>query len=79
MVYQIAIFMDGCSFILDGLIEKEIRIMEFFIGLLFGVAVCVIATIPSEKDYGQLMYRRGYSKALEDMEKKRNGEEKQRI
>ena len=79
MVYQIAIFMDGCSFILDGLIEKEIRIMEFFIGLLFGVAGCVIATIPAEKDYGQLMYIRGYNKALEDMEKKRNGEEKQRI
>lgn len=79
MVYQIAIFMDGCSFILDGLIEKEIRIMEFFIGFLLGTAVCVIATIPAEKDYGQLMYRKGYNKALEDMEKKRNGEEKQRI
>lgn len=53
--------------------------MEFFIGLLLGTAVCVIATIPAEKDYGQLMYIRGYSKALEDMEKKRNGKEKQRI
>lgn len=59
--------------------EMEMRIMEFFIGLLFGVATCVIATIPAEKDYGQLMYIRGYSKALEDMEKKKNGEEKQRI
>lgn len=53
--------------------------MEFFIGFLLGTAVCVIATIPAEKDYEQLMYIRGYSKALEDMEKKRNGEEKQRI
>ena len=53
--------------------------MEFFIGLLFGAAICVIAIIPAEKDYGQLMYIRGYSKALEDMEKKKNGEEKQRI
>ena len=59
--------------------EMEIRIMEFFIGLLFGAAICVIAIIPAEKDYGQLMYRRGYSKALEDMEKEKNGEEKQRI
>lgn len=41
--------------------------MEFFIGLLLGAAVCVIATIPAEKDYGQLMYRRGYSQALEDI------------
>lgn len=53
--------------------------MEFFIGLLFGVAGCVIATIPAEEDYGQLMYRRGYNKALEDMEKRENGEKKQRI
>lgn len=50
--------------------------MEFFIGLLLGITAC---TIPAEKDYGQLMYRRGYSKALEDMEKKKNGKEKQRI
>ena len=49
--------------------------MEFFIGLLFGAAVYVIATIPAEKDYGQLMYRRGYNKALEDMEKRKNGED----
>lgn len=49
--------------------EKEIRIMEFFIGLLLGAAVCVIATIPAEKDYGQLMYRRGYSQALEDIQR----------
>ena len=53
--------------------------MEFFIGFLLGTAVCVIATITAEKDYGQLMYIRGYNKALEDMEKKRNGKEKQRI
>ena len=53
--------------------------MEFFIGVLLGTAICVIATIPAEEDYGQLMYRRGYNKALEDMEKRKNGEEKQRI
>ena len=51
MVYQIAIFMDGCSFILDGLIEKEIRIMEFFIGFLLGTAVCVIAWSPLPEPY----------------------------
>lgn len=59
--------------------KREIRIVEFFIGFLLGTAVCVIATIPAEKDYEQLMYIRGYNKALEDMEKKRNGKEKQRI
>lgn len=41
--------------------------METFIAFCAGIAVCIIATIPGEREYGRLMYRRGYSQALEDV------------
>ena len=46
----------------------------FVIGMCIGIMVSIVATIPGEREYGQLMYRRGYSQAIEDMNKKKTGD-----
>ncbi len=43
--------------------------MTAFTGFCIGVIVCITATIVGEREYGRLMYRRGYSQALEDMKR----------
>lgn len=43
--------------------------MTVFTGFCIGVIVCITATIVGEREYGRLMYRRGYSQALEDMKR----------
>lgn len=44
--------------------------MTAFTGFCIGVIVCITATIVGEREYGRMMYRRGYSQALEDMMKR---------
>lgn len=44
--------------------------MTAAIAFFAGIAVCIIATISGEREYGRMMYRRGYSQAIEDMKRK---------
>ena len=44
--------------------------MTAFTGFCIGVIVCITATIVGGREYGRLMYRRGYSQALEDIRRK---------
>lgn len=43
--------------------------MTTFVAFCTGIVACIIAIIPGEREYGRLMYRRGYSQALEDMKR----------
>lgn len=44
--------------------------MTAFTGFCIGVIVCITASILGEREYGRMMYRRGYSKALETIQGK---------
>ncbi len=44
--------------------------MTAFTGFCIGVIVCITTSILGEREYGRMMYRRGYSQALEDMKRK---------
>lgn len=41
--------------------------METFAAFCAGIIVCAAATVSGEREYGRMMYRRGYSQALEDI------------
>lgn len=44
--------------------------MTAFTGFCIGIIVCITARVLGEREYGRMMYRRGYSKALEDIRRK---------
>lgn len=46
--------------------------MTAFVGFCIGVIVCITATILGEREYGRMMYRRGYSQALEDIRREKD-------
>lgn len=41
--------------------------MQTFIGVCLGILICAATTISGEREYGRMMYRMGYSQALEDI------------
>ena len=47
--------------------------MTAFTGFCIGIIVCITVSILGEREYGRMMYRRGYSQALEDARKKQEG------
>lgn len=44
--------------------------MTAFAGFCIGIIVCITASVLGEREYGRMMYRRGYSKVLEDIRRK---------
>lgn len=44
--------------------------MESFISFCTGIVACIAVTVSGEREYGRMMYRRGYSQAMEDMKRK---------
>lgn len=44
--------------------------MTTFTGFCIGVIACITTSILGEREYGRMMYRRGYSKALEAIQGK---------
>lgn len=51
--------------------------MTAFTGFCIGVIFCITATILGEREYGRMMYRRGYIQALKDI--RREQERKKRL
>ncbi len=41
--------------------------MTAFTGFCIGVIVCITTSILGEREYGRIMYRRGYIQALKDI------------
>ena len=54
--------------------------MTAFTGFCIGVMVCITPSILGEREYGRMMYRRGYIQALKDIrrEQERKKEDMQR-
>lgn len=44
--------------------------MQTFIGFCLGILIYAAATVSGEREYGRMMYRRGYGKALEAIQRK---------
>lgn len=40
--------------------------MTAFTGFCIGIIVCITASVLGEREYGRMMYRRGYIQALKD-------------
>ena len=43
--------------------------MTAFTGFCIGVIVCITTSILGEREYGRIMYRRGYIQALKDFQR----------